>query len=84
MICVFDLVHRISLKYTVFRGEYITSAHTAHPKMDSRDSLPAAHMGLSNAFSWLSEIQVAKMEINIDFLQHFGLAWAAWAAEFAQ
>ena len=46
--------------------------------------------GYSNAFSWLSETQVAEIEINIDFLQHFGLlllqqlAWAAWAAEFAQ
>ena len=82
MICVFDLVHRISLKYTVFRGEYITSAHTAHPQMDSRDSLPAAHMGLFQCF-----LLVAEIEINIDFLQHFGLlqlAWAAWAAEFAQ
>ena len=30
---------------------------------------------------------VAEIEINIDFLQHFGLlqlAWAAWAAKFAQ
>ena len=39
--------------------------------------------GYPNAFSWLSEIQVAEIEINIDFLQHFGLlllqqlAWAA-------
>ena len=47
-------------------------------------------LGYSCAFSWLSETQVAEIEINIGFLQHFGLlllqqlAWAASAAVFAQ
>ena len=49
--------------------------------------------GYSNAFYWLSETQVAEIEINIDFLQHFCLLcfYSSWpglpeaqAAEFAQ
>ena len=50
-----------------------------HPQTDSRDSCLTASSVAIHAFSCLSETQVVKIEINIDFLQQFVSAASAAA-----